>query len=128
MARWLTQEWLDESTRLAAGQPERPGASARLQYEIVDGPDGDISYYWVVVDGRLVENRLGKLADAEVTLTESYDDAQAMQRDELDANAAFMQGRIKVDGDIAKLMALLPITTSPEFRQFNAEVLAITEF
>ncbi len=128
MAKWLTQEWLDESTKLAAGQPERPGATARLQYVITDGPDGDVSYYWVVVDGRLVENRLGELVDAEVTLTETHDDAMAIQRGELDANLAFMQGRIKVGGDVAKLMALLPITTSPEFEEFNAAVLAITEF
>jgi len=128
MARWLSQEWLDESTRLAASQPERPGASARLQYQITDGPSGDVLYYWVVADGRLVENRLGELADAEVRLIETWDDAMAMQKGELDANAAFMQGRIKVEGDVGKLMALLPITMSPEFHDFNQAVLAITDF
>jgi putative sterol carrier protein len=51
-----------------------------------------------------------------------------MQKGELDANAAFMQGKIKVDGDVAKLLALLPITMSPEFHDFNAAVLAMTEF
>jgi putative sterol carrier protein len=51
-----------------------------------------------------------------------------MQKGELDANAAFMQGKIKVDGDVAKLLALLPITMSPEFREFNAAVLQMTEF
>lgn len=128
MAKWLTQEWLDESTRLAEGQPVREGASARLQYVITGGPSGDINYYWVVVDGLLRENRLGVLPDAEVTLTETIDDAMSMQKGELDANAAFMQGKIKVDGDVAKLLALLPITMSPEFREFNAAVLAMTEF
>ncbi|MHB1782933.1 MAG: SCP2 sterol-binding domain-containing protein [Acidimicrobiales bacterium] len=128
MAKWLTQEWLDESLRLADGQPERPGSSARLQYVVTDGPDGDVRYYWIVVDGRLTENRLGELAGAEVTLTQTYDDAMAVQRGELDATAAFMQGRIKVDGDVAKLMTLLPITTSPEFQRFNEAVLEVTEF
>jgi len=128
MAKWLTQEWLDESTRLAADQPVRPGSSARLQYVITDGPAGDVSYYWIVVDGQLMENRLGVIEDSEVTLTETYDDAMAIQRGELDPNAAFMQGRIKVGGDVAKLMALLPITTSPEFQAFNEAVLEITEF
>jgi putative sterol carrier protein len=128
MAKWLTQEWLDESTRLAEGQPVREGASARLQYVITGGPSGDINYYWVVVDGLLRENRLGVLPDAEATLTETIDDAMSMQKGELDANAAFMQGKIKVDGDVAKLLALLPITMSPEFREFNAAVLAMTEF
>jgi putative sterol carrier protein len=128
IVKWLSQEWLDESKRLAETQPVRPGASARLQYVITDGPDGDIEYYWVVVDGRLSENRLGELSDAEVTLTETYDDAMALQKGELDANAAFMQGKVKVTGDVNKLMSLLPITMSPEFHEFNQAVLAITEF
>ena len=129
MAKWLSQEWLDESTRLAAGQPERPGASARLQYVITDAPGGeDVSYYWIVADGHLLENRLGTLEDPEVTLHESYEDAMAMQKGELDANAAFMQGKIKVSGDVAQLMALLPITMSPEFAAFQSSVLEITEF
>ena len=128
MAKWLSQEWLDENTRLAQSQPERPGASARLQYVITGSTSGDVAYYWIVTDGHLVENRLGVLDDAEVTLTESFEDAMAIQKGDLDANAAFMQGRIKVTGDIARLMALLPITMSPEFRQFQAAVLEITEF
>ena len=128
MPKWLTQEWLDESTRLAATQPIRPGVSARLQYVVTGGPDGDVQYYWVIVDGQLAENRLGELADAEVTLTESYEDAKRMQQGELDANAAFMQGKVKVTGDIAKLMALLPITMSAEFKEFQTQVLAVTEF
>ncbi len=128
MSKWLTQEWLDKSLELARDQPERPGSNVHLQYVVTDGPDGDIFYYWIVVDGRLSECRLGELADAEVTLTQTYDDAMAVQRGELDATAAFMQGRIKVAGDVGKLMALLPITTSPEFKTFTDAVNAITEF
>jgi putative sterol carrier protein len=128
VAKWLTEEWLDESTRLAATQPVRPGASARLQYVVTGGPDGDVRYYWIVQDGQLIENRLGELADCEVTLTENYEDAKRMQQGELDTNTAFMQGKVKVTGDIAKLMALLPITMSPEFVEFQKAVLAITEF
>lgn len=128
MAKWLSQEWLDESTRLSVDQPERPGASARIQYVITGGPDGDVAYYWVVEDGHLRENRLGELADAEVVLTESYDDAMAIQKGELDMNAAFLQGRVKVDGDVAKLMSLLPITMSAEFDSWQQAIRAMTEY
>lgn len=128
MAKWLTQEWLDESTRLSVGQPVRPGATARLQYVITGMPDGDISYFWVVEDGQLKQNELGVLDDAEVTLTETVEDAMAMQKGELDSTAAFMQGKIKVTGDVAKLMALLPITMSPEFQEFQHAVLEMTQF
>ena len=79
-------------------------------------------------DGKLLESRLGELPDAEVTLTESYEDAMRIQKNELDANAAFMQGRVKVTGNMAKLMAMLPITNSAEYKQLKVETLEITEF
>lgn len=127
-SKWLTQEWLDESRALAESQPERPGASARMQYVVTGGPDGDVRYYWVLENGKLLESALGDLDGAEVTLTQSYEDAQRIQKGELDANAAFMQGRVKVTGNMAKLMSLLPITNSPEYKQLAADILAITEF
>ncbi len=128
MPKWLTQEWLDEQVRLAQSQPERPGASARMQYVVTGGPDGEIRYYWVLENGKLLESRLGDLSDAEVTLTVTYEDAMKIQQGELDPNAAFMQGRIKVTGNMAKLMALLPITNSPEYKQFQGELREVTQY
>jgi alkyl sulfatase BDS1-like metallo-beta-lactamase superfamily hydrolase len=124
----MTQEWMDEQTRLAQDQPERPGATARMQYVITGGPEGDIRYYWVLEDGHLRENKLGVLDDAELTLTQSYEDALRIQKGELDEQAAFMQGRIKVEGNMAKLMALLPITSSVEYRELQARIREITEY
>lgn len=129
MAKWLSQEWLDEQKRLAADQPERPGASARMQYVIKGyGGEPDVSYYWVLEDGKLIENQLGALDDAELTLTMSRADAEAVQRGTLDEQAAFMQGRIKVEGNMAKLMALLPITGSAEYKELQEKLRAATEF
>jgi putative sterol carrier protein len=128
MAKWLSQEWLDEGRTLAEGQPERPGATAKMQYVVTGGPDGDVRYYWVLENGKLLESQLGDLDEAEVTLTQSYEDAMRIQKGELDANAAFMQGRVKVTGNMAKLMALLPITNSAEYKQLQTEIQAITEY
>ena len=129
MATWLTQEWFDEQKRLAADQPERPGATARMQYVIKGyGDEPDVSYYWILEDGKLVEDQLGTLDDAELTLTMSRADAEAVQRGTLDEQAAFMQGRIKVEGNMSKLMALLPITSSPEYKELQEKLRALTEF
>jgi putative sterol carrier protein len=128
MSKWLSQEWLDETRKMAEGQPERAGASARMQYVVTGGPDGDIDYYWVLENGKITESQLGKLPDAEVTLTTAYPDALKIQKGELDANAAFMQGKVKVTGNMAKVMALLPITNAPEYKQLQTEIAAITEF
>jgi predicted lipid carrier protein YhbT len=128
MAKYLSQEWLDEGKKLSEGQPERPGATARMQYVVSGGPDGDIKYYWVLENGKLQESSLGDLSDPDFTMTMTYADSVAVQKGELDANAAFMQGRIKVAGNMGKLMQLMPLTMSPEYKQLQEQVRAITEF
>lgn len=128
MSKWLTQEWLDETKQMADSQPERPGASAKMQYVVTGGPDGDIHYYWVLENGKIKESKLGDLPDAEVTMTQTYEDAMKIQKGELDANAAFMQGRVKVSGNMAKLMSLMPLTNAPEYKTLQDEIQKITEF
>ena len=129
MAKYLSQEWLDEGRKLAESQPERPGATARMQYVVTGAPGGeDIKYYWVLENGKLLESKVGEIPDADFTLSLTYDDSTKIQKGELDANAAFMQGRMKVTGNMGKLMALMPLTQSPEYKQLQADLLAITDF
>jgi putative sterol carrier protein len=128
MSKWLSQEWLDETRKMADSQPERPGASAKMQYVVTGGPDGDVKYYWVLENGKLLESSLGEMADAEVTMTQTYEDAMKIQKGELDANAAFMQGRIKVTGNMAKLMSLMPLTNAPEYKELQKQIQEITQY
>jgi putative sterol carrier protein len=128
MPQYLSQEWLDETRVLAEGQPERPGASAQMQYVVSGGPGGDVKYYWILKDGKLLESALGNAPEADLTLTLTYEDSVRVQSGELDANAAFMQGRMKVAGNMAKFMQLLPLTTSPEYKSLQDEVRQITTF
>ena len=44
-----------EGRELSESQPERPGATARMQYVVTGGPDGDVKYYWVLENGKLLE-------------------------------------------------------------------------
>jgi alkyl sulfatase BDS1-like metallo-beta-lactamase superfamily hydrolase len=126
--KYLTQEWLDEARALAQDQPERPGASATMQFVVTGGPDGDVKYYWKLENGLLAEATVGELPDAEVTLTTTYDDSVAIQKGDLDANAAFMQGKTKVTGNMGKLMQLMPLTMSPEYKALQDKVREITTY
>ena len=129
MPKYLTQEWHDEFKRMSnATQPERPGVDARMQQVVTAGPEGDVKYYWVIQDGKLVESSLGELADAEFTMTMGWDDSVKVQKGDLDANAAFMQGKMKVSGNMAKLLSPLPLTNSPEYKQLQEDIRAVTEF
>ena len=120
------REWAREWQRTEGASTLR-GTLALLP-SVTGGPDGDIKYYWVLENGKISQSQLGRLDDAEVTLTTGYADALKIQKGELDANAAFMQGKVKVTGNMAKVMSLLPITNSPEYKQLQTEISAITEF
>jgi putative sterol carrier protein len=126
--RYLTQEWLDEFRRLAHDQPARPGTSVKVQYHTTGGPHGDVAYYWVIQDGKILEAQLGEMADADFTISQEYDDAGRIQRGELDATTAFMQGKMKVSGNMPRMMALIPLTNSPEWKSLMQRVAEATEF
>jgi putative sterol carrier protein len=128
MARYLTQEWLDLQKELSQEFPERPGATARMQYVVTGTPDGDVSWHTVIENGKMLENQMGEDAQAEFTLTRTYEDALKIDQQELDANAAFMQGRIKVTVNMAKLMSLMPLTASPEYKAIGAKLSEQTEW
>ena len=128
MPKYLSQEWIDDTRKLAASQPERPGASACMQYVVTGGPDGDIKYYWILENGKLIESDLGESDAADFTMTLTYADSVKVQQGELDANAAFMQGRMKVTGNMGKLMQLMPLTNSPEYKALQEEIRGITDF
>lgn len=139
MARYLTQEWLDECRRLAATLPERPGAAARIQYVIRSAEPGgpDIAYHVVFEDGRIACSALGVLDDPDVVLTMSHADSVGVQKGELDANALFSTGTIGFRGDMRMLMSLLPILwPSPTrrlgsarlYRAYQEDVRALTEY
>jgi putative sterol carrier protein len=128
VAKYLTQEWLDQSRELAKDQPERPGASAKMQYVVTGGPEGDIKYYWVLENGKLLESQLGEIAEPDFTMTSTYEDSVAIAKGTLDANAAFMQGKMKVAGNTGKLMTLMPLTMSPEYKVLQETIRGITEY
>ncbi|MCL5047765.1 MAG: SCP2 sterol-binding domain-containing protein [Firmicutes bacterium] len=126
MAKWLSKEWMEKVALLSATQPERLGVNLRLQFKITDTQDGDILYFWDIVNGQLARCELGEIEDPEVTLIEHSGDAYEIQMGNLDMTDAFMQGKINIEGDITKLMSLLPITNSEEFQAFQREVAAVT--
>jgi putative sterol carrier protein len=129
MPKYLSEEWHKEFQRLWNDLlPDRPGTSARTQNKITGGPEGDQAYYWVIQDGKLTDAMVGESAESEVTITTGYVDSVKIQKGELDPNAAFMQGRMKVTGNMAKLMSLLPLTNSPEYRALQEQIREITEY
>ena len=108
---FLSDAWFDEVRRLhdAAGNAAPEGAEVRMNLMITAAPfdGGDLPMHMAVAGGRADWGK-GHLDDADVTLTLAYDTARAIFVDGNPQAAieAFMAGRIVVQGDITKLMAM----------------------
>ena len=116
MPALLTQEWLDEQRERTVALPLRPGASARIQYEVTGGPDGTVVFHTHLEDGRIVVNALGSDDEADFTLLMPYDEYVAVAAGERDASVGYMQGRVKLTGNLGRMLSVLPVTSSPEWR------------
>ena len=132
MTAFLSDEWFAVGVTEGATLPAVPGASIRLQQVVTGGPDGDVRYLTVIDDGRTVDQRRAQDPAADlapdVTITTTYADAVAIQQGALDINTGFMQGRVKVAGNMAKLLDLLPLASRTEWRDVQARIAAATDF
>jgi putative sterol carrier protein len=79
------------------------GVSLSVQFDVSGGPDGDISYYLNIADGA-VDTAMGGMEGADVTVASDYATSQDISKGELNVQMAFMSGKIKVGGNMAKIM------------------------
>jgi putative sterol carrier protein len=107
VSKFLSEEWArDVTTALNShgGFKNAIGAAELgIQFQVEDAPEGDVNYY-LKSSGGTSNMAIGTLDDPDVTLKQSYDTASAISKGELNAQTAFMTGKLKVSGNLAKLM------------------------
>jgi putative sterol carrier protein len=127
--KFLSDEWVDaaRTIREEVDAPTTAPQPVKMNLVITEVPfgDGTVDAHLDTTSGS-VELELGHLDPADVTATMDYDTAKAMM---VDANPqagmqAFMAGKIKLQGDMAKAMALQSGPPNPEL---TAKIQAITE-
>ena len=108
--KFLTEEWASTMTDALNSsedfQSAASGQAVKLQQVVTDTPDGGEAKYYFTLDGGKAQVSLGEIPDAEATLTQSYETAVAITKQELNAQNAFMQGKLKISGNMMKLMQL----------------------
>lgn len=108
--KFLTEEWANEMTAaLNASDDFKKSAGSqktKLQQIVTDAPDGGETKYYFSLDEGNAEVALGEIADADATITQSYDVAVAINKQELNPQNAFMQGKLKISGNMMKLMQM----------------------
>lgn len=109
---FLSDEWVEEARRIRAeyaGRVPVPPVAIRMNQVVKGVPFGAgiLEAHLDTSSGEL-DLEAGHLESPDLTITVDYETARAILVDG-DAQAvmgAFMAGRIKVDGDITKLLAL----------------------
>ena len=109
---FLSDEWIDEARKLQAehgGRTTEDGLSVRMNLVVTDVPFGDgvRNAHLDTTSGEVVVE-LEHVDEPDVTVTLDYETAKAIlvEHDQQAGMQAFMAGRIRIDGDMAKLLAL----------------------
>ena len=100
MPAFLSEEWIDALAAAAAAAEVDPAADLALRQVV-----GDVAWTVRVGAGRIAVDRD---ADADVTLTTDPGTAEALVRGELSTQDAFAAGRLRLGGDLRKLLASAP--------------------
>ncbi len=105
--KFLSPEWLSSITVALENhqgfQEAIHGIEMSIQFEVSDAPTGDTGYHLVIAP-QAVTIALGVRDDLDITIRQNYETATAIMRGELNVQSAFISGRIKVSGNLAKLM------------------------
>jgi hypothetical protein len=130
---FLSDDWLDEARSIRAEYEGRGGSidhAVRMNLVVVEVPfgEGAIHAHADTSTGELVLD-IGHIDPVDLTVTIGYDIARALlvEGNPQAGLQAFMQGKIKVEGDIAKLMALQSASPDPTAAEIAARIQAITE-
>jgi putative sterol carrier protein len=131
--KFLSDEWLEAAKAIREeykGKSAPPAHAVRMNQIITDVPfgDGTIEAHMDTSGGEL-EMDTGHLENPDLTVTLDYPTAQAIL---VDGNPqagmqAFMAGKIKVQGDMTKLMAMQQGTPDPVQAEIAAKIQEITE-
>jgi len=107
MSKFLSEEWAQEASDALNshdGFKNAIGAAdLGIQFNTSDTADGEVDYY-LSTSGGVATFAIGTLEGADVTIKQSYDTAAAIAKGELNTQTAFMTGKLKVSGNLAKLM------------------------
>jgi hypothetical protein len=132
---FLSDEWLDEADRIRAefdGRTAPIPHPVRMNLVVTEVPFST-EHVLAHVDTSDGELRLGRghVAEQDLTVTVDYETAKAILVDQ-NAGAgmqAFMAGKVRIDGDMAKLMVLQSTAAAgdPAAAELAARLRAITD-
>jgi len=113
VAKFLTPEWMEDLTRTINQHEGFKNSIANveltLQFETTDPPEGTEPVYHITIEDGTASAIPGPADEPDATITNDYETAVAISKGELNTQMAFMTGKLKVSGNMAKLMMNQPM-------------------
>jgi len=133
---FLSPEWIEAVRGIRekySADASKVGASIRMNQVITEvpsevSPDGTVKSFLDTSSGDIVME-LGELDGADLTVTTDYETARKLfvEQDQAAGMQAFMAGKIKVQGDMMKMMAMQTSMPSDDTaRKVADDIKAIT--
>ena len=130
---FLSEEWMADVRAIReryAGQTPTVTATLKINQVVTDVPfgDGKVETYLDTSSGDVVME-FGQLDDADVTVTTDYATARVLfvDQDPAAGMQAFLAGKVVVQGDMMKLMAMqTAIPKNEATEQIAEEIKAVT--
>lgn len=112
MLRYLSLDWINElSEEIDRSEQMREIADSHrigVTQVVSGGPEGDVTYHLTVGDGD-ASFGAGPADPEDVKMEQDWDTAVAVATGELNAQEAFLGGRIRLFGDQQKLLDSQPV-------------------
>lgn len=110
--RYLSLEWIDALSREVAASDALTELAAThtvgITQVVSNGPEGNVLYHLQVGDGRAAFGP-GAADPEDVRFEQDWDTAVAVATEKLNAQHAFITGRIRLTGDQQKLLESTPV-------------------
>jgi putative sterol carrier protein len=107
--KFLSEEWtqaVQDALNSNEGFKSAAGSQTAKVQQVVTTPEGE-KRYWFKLEGGQATLGTGESPDpVDATITQDYDTAKALSTNELSGTAAYMSGKLRVSGDLMKLMQL----------------------
>jgi hypothetical protein len=109
--RYLSPAWLEEAAALVAADAALAAAARDLDvvvdYLVEGGPDGDIAYH-LALGGGVAALGAGPGVGSTASIRCDHATALAVATGALGAQRAFMDGLLRIGGDVQEIVAALP--------------------
>lgn len=107
MTKFLSDDHFAAANEALSNDPGFQGSIAgvdlAVQFDVSGTDEGDIAYSLTIADGNVTTSK-GANEAADVTVASDYETSKAISKGELNVQMAFMTGKIKVGGNMAKIM------------------------